>query len=453
MRLVVYCLLFILYVGLALAYLFFSKQQPPLTPWPLLIEKSENTQSPLPACRKDEECPTHTACLHQQCVPKLLRGEHCHSPTGTWQEYTHRGATFAVCACTMPEFYTQSHFGGNCNLPIGCGNHGQYNFASKQCDCDPNYENSHNTCIKARAVHQTREDDADAVSPPSFDAFFHPDYIARWKPVLNTLKRPCSFDLFTGRPLKHARWGSEGCVCDPRYGQFGVRLPNVSYTRGPGYNGCASIFDRDPERPVDVKLYEFYYLGQREKPIAWIAFEDVDLDELVPAVRDYLKASGKQKVASFRIGQEWPYDYGQYVLEAEDVRYTARTRRCPVSVFGTFYCDEDVPVPNYEPLACGDIPHKTVNNRAVRWSNFHSTAYDILYKYPVCHTRRLDGKGRFILNPFQIIHRTSPNLHRFNGLVLHYQPKRDRWMVDMSDYNMDVYFNVPNPNAEKASRY
>ncbi|GFT80798.1 uncharacterized protein TNCV_2714391 [Trichonephila clavipes] len=62
------------------------------------------------------------------------------------------------------------------------------------------------------------------------------DGYLRHHQIKKCFKRPCTFDAFTGQPLKKAHYEEEvGCVCDQAFGQFGVRIEGLpDYVRGPG---------------------------------------------------------------------------------------------------------------------------------------------------------------------------------------------------------------------------
>ncbi|GFY01351.1 uncharacterized protein TNCV_5078171 [Trichonephila clavipes] len=78
----------------------------------------------------------------------------------------------------------------------------------------------------------------------------------RWRGCLSSEKTLLK-GLPQGQPLKRAHYEEEvGCVCDPAFGQFGVRIEGLpDYVRVPGYNACATCYigKNDQEAPEQYR--------------------------------------------------------------------------------------------------------------------------------------------------------------------------------------------------------
>lgn len=459
--LIAYTFLLVLYLGLTLLYAFAQPKPTPIPPWPLL----PTPQALIPSavhCNVDADCESNHVCLTQTCVPKLLRGGTCDTETGHWISYKMRNTWFAICTCLNPELFTQNIFGGNCNVNVGCGVHGHYDPKLDTCICEPGYKtvqfnDGRQTCQKVPVFEYMTQCDPDEFEVSTSEGLvqkgFHAEYIhrltsAQSKPV-KCVKRPCSFDALSGRPLKHGKFVPDwGCVCDPTYGLFGVVLKgkNKTYLKTEGFDACASIFVKDPQRPIDVKLITYFYLEQRE-PISLIVFEPTRKKDLIPLL------SGKK--GPWMIQQPlWRYDYAQYFFKTN---HTFRARLRSVSYTEFFYVkhfnefDYD---DQFVLRHCHTVPHmltqKPMDIQKV---------YRVLYKNPVCVVDENDFvahpqyKDRVIVNPLQLTFRDPhyENLPRFNAFVLQYDAEVgfERWTLDLDyPYNVDVYrtinTNVPN---------
>lgn len=444
--LLAFWLLLFLYVGLTLLYAVTKTETTEISPWPVL------TVSPEPErmkseCATDDECPSSHVCLGNLCVPKLLRRGRCDPATGHWISYVHQGATFAICVCSNPHLVNQKYFGGNCDVNVGCGVHGRYDLNKQVCECDPGYKAVGFGCKKLPAIDYINSNpcgpDEIRVSQIKPSDGFHADYVKSLS-KFKCVKRPCSFDALSGRPLKRAKhvdgWG---CVCDPRYGLFGVVLEgaNKKYLNSPGYDACASIFTREPQDAIDVEYITYFYLGNRD-PFSVVFFDKPNDEDLIAPLKGSTGITLSQK--------NWRYDYAQYFFKTNPI-FRARTRKIDSSyIFHIESVHEWLYVNNFHPARCDVIP--------TFWEdrfNPRVDVYDILYKSPVCRMTDMDPKYRMfwnkvVVNPQHLTYKEHTNLHRFNAFVLQYDASvgNERWTLDLGrEYKVDRYLamqtNVP----------
>lgn len=444
---IAYFFLLILYLGLTLLYAWTTPTPTPLAPWPLLAAPKTLSETPV-HCQVDADCASYHVCLGQTCVPKLLRGGQCHPDTGRWMTYQLKKLTFAICTCLNPDVFTQKFFGGDCNVSIGCGVHGHYNLTLKKCECDRGYKEVQRvgrlpTCQKIPVFEDMDVCEPDELDVQQLDAHgFHPDYAARFVHPAPCVKRPCTFDAFTGRPLKHGKFEPNwGCVCDPRYGLFGVVLKgqNKTYLNTEGFDACASIFVRDPHRPIEVKLITYFYLGHRD-PVSLIQFHVKRVRDLIPLLR------GKQ--GPWTVEQSiWKYDYAQYFFK-QNQTFRARTRTIVnVGLFGITYENEFDYREHFSPTSCAHL------HPLVSFSPTKQNVYKALYGNPVCYMHDLKHppllQERVIVNPQHLTLRdpTYDNYDRYNAFVLHYEPQvgLERWTLDL-DYPYRVWQYRANPS-------
>lgn len=451
--LIAFWILLVLYVGLTLVYAATNTKTSEISPWPLLTldlkEKLIDT-----ACQSNSDCPSTHICMLNQCIPKLLRVSHCDPKTGEWISYTYQGATFAVCVCKKPHLINQKYFGGNCDVNVGCGIHGKYLPDTNTCACDPGYKVVNLTCQKLPAIDyinlnpcQPGEIKVSSIKPSDG---FHPDYVKRLS-SLKCVKRPCTFDALSERPLKQAKYvDGWGCVCDPRYGLFGVVLEDghlnntdTKYLKTPGFDACASIFPEDPQDPIDVKLITYFYLGTRE-PVSFILYE---------GLKDHELANPFKESESILLGQKlWRYDYAQHFFDTQP-QFRARTRK----IYSFYLFDietvyEWLYVNDFSPAPCEEVPnfwHNRLNRRV--------DIYSLLYTSPVCRIAQNDPKadpmfwGKVVVNPQHLTFKEHDHLHRFNAFVLKYDSNVgvNRWTLDLDyEYKPNTYMaietNVPN---------
>lgn len=362
--LLAFWLLLFLYIGLTLLYMVTKTKQIQITPWPILSTAPTDNQIKT-SCKKHSDCPSTHVCLGNQCIPKLLRVSTCNAATGEWISYIFQGATFAICVCLKPHLLNQKYFGGNCDVNIGCGVHGQYLENKNVCQCDPGYKAVGLTCQKLPAMDYLNlnpcgKDEIQVSKIKSLDGF-HDDYIQSLSSV-KCVKRPCSFDALSGRPLKRGKFvDGWGCVCDPRYGLFGVVLDakDKKYLKTPGFDACASIFNEDPQDPIEVKLVTYFYLNNRE-PVSIIYFMNLneEEDDLITPLKGTKNVMIRQQL--------WPYDYAQYFFN-ENSTFRARTRY--LSYFFLFNIEtayEWYYVNNFSPSPCHEIPDFWLDRLNVR---------------------------------------------------------------------------------------
>lgn len=448
-------LLLFLYVGLTLLYAATKTETTKISPWPILTisPKPESIKS---ECTTSRDCPSSHVCLGNKCIPKLLRASRCNPATGHWISYVYQGATFAICVCSNPHLVTQKYFGGNCDVNVGCGVHGRYNLNKNICECDPGYKAVGFSCQKLPAIDYMN---SNPCGPDEINVLqikpshgFHKDYIKNLS-KFKCVKRPCSFDALSGRPLKRAKYvDGWGCVCDPRYGLFGVVLEgaNKKYLNTPGFDACASIFTQDPQDAIDVKLITYFYLGKRE-PFSLILFDKLNEEDLITPLK------GSKQIM---LGQKyWQYDYAQYFFKTNPT-FRARTRKISSSyIFHIETVNEWHYIDNFSPANCNEIP--------LFWKdsfNPRVDIYDILYKSPVCRMTPDDPKyrmfwNRVVVNPQQLTFKERTHLHRFNSFVLHYDATVgvERWTLDLDhEYKMHQYLsmetNVPQYDIKKKTK-
>lgn len=442
---IAYFVLLLLYAGLTFLYVLSQAKPAHIPPWPLLPAVPEVVEQ-AKDCWNDSECGPNEVCLGNTCVRKLLRGGKCNNLFGTWISFHLDHVPFAICACDSPQHFSQKLFGGDCNVSVACGAHGDFNLATNRCECDPGYRPSGLECIKLPALEHAKQlpCGADEFEVPRTDLFqegFHADYIARLS-TSRCVKRPCSFDALTGRPLKHGRFEPGwGCVCDPRRGLFGVRLEglNKKYLSTEGFDACASIFLYDPDWPISVKYVTYFYLGDRP-PVSVILFDDVKDKFLVPLL--------KGKGGRFMITQsEWPYNYAQWFFK-RNPSFRARTRE--IEEYGNAwvphmeYERNDVYENDFRPDLCKNAYFSLVYQKGKLYKKL---AYKLLYSNPVCWVEAGDTRasrlfwGRVVVNPYHLTYRDFGDLPRFNALVLDYEADvYRRWTLDLAyEYNIDTY--------------
>lgn len=458
MRLVsAYWILTLLYLGLIIYYVWMQQKENFIQAWPLLspppLAEEQNK-----TCQVDKDCPAHHVCLGFRCVPKLLRGEDCNSETGgRWISYLYRKTNFAICACSKPDIFTQKLFGGNCDVNIACGSHGIYDMRKRTCACDPGFKPSSSglDCEKLPVLEHMKMrpcDDTSELKVSERPDLFHPDYLQKLiSDDVKCVKKPCNFDALTGKPITNAIYKSGwGCICDPRYGLFGVKIDNEQkYTRDEGFDGCVGIFSREPATPsTHVDFYTYFYLEKRD-PISFMVFHGLDPATVIAPLKERVSQSGGKLV----MGQKkWSRDYAQYFFHRRR-SVTVRKRQCYAHPAFPWYesCNEFVYKDKYIARNCKD----TQKERKLFSFNTHAAAYTDLYAHPVCHIQdreeNVDPKywDTFVSNPIHLTYDPHPNLFRSNGFVLQYDVTHSKWIVDYAPpYNFDLYkaieTNVPN---------
>lgn len=432
-----YWILVVLYIGLVLYYAF-QTPQTTVSKWPLL--QKEVFKEPVTQCNQTSDCPPHSICINNTCVPQLLRGEECYEVTGDWTLVSHRNKTFAACICKYPELITQKHFGGNCDVDVSCGPHGNINRNTLECDCAGDFVSVGHTCQKMTLVEQMKHysyscepDELYATLLRKSDGFT--TAYTRKHEEKKCFKRPCTFDAMTGKPLKRARYeASVGCVCDPSLGQFGIRMDGMDdYIQGNGYNACVSIFETPLEQPISVEVFAYFYLLDRP-PIVFIQYKD--LKSVIAPLKEFVKQG------TLQIGQEFPFDYMQAHFRSKqslDMKVLDKTEWG--SLFTRVWREH----------------WKTVPSRMeyCQFISRHLSPFDllgvmrnkILYHYPACYIGKDDTKvpslyrNTYVSNPFHVTFPEEPHEHRSNGLVLKFE--NDKWTLQMApNYKLNVYSQV-----------
>lgn len=417
-------LAFCFFILVFVSYAWNRPSRAKIQPWPLLVDEAVTSGG---ACQSDKDCPLLHVCLDNECLPKLVPEDECWPATGSYNKVDIRGVAFAVCICLFPYIYSQKHYGGNCNLEVACGPHGSFDWKHRVCDCDYGYRPADGLDCVRELEAETSSCETDEIVRHDIrpEDGFSPEYLEQHKNQ-QCFKRPCTYDALTGRPLKDARYDPDfGCVCDPSVGQFGVRLP-LNLVSAKGYNACASIFEHD-DHPVDVDLYAYHYLLDRP-PVAFLAFRNLDPHVLNPK----LSAQGE----SLMIGQEFPHDYMQHLLNTRQrVGLKTRKRRCFVDtpLFSLHICNEWV-YENAVTLSCDTIEDYVKRTRR----GGRARAYLMLYEFPVCIEWHPEKK--YVLNPHLLTFSEYPELLRSNGLVASHRVQEPEWKLDLAEpYNVRTY--------------
>lgn len=401
------------------------------------------TTAALQDCQSNRDCTTASdqICLGGKCVFKLNSGDECDPVTGDWI-LTEEG--LAACRCKYPHLMTQRIPGGNCDVDIACRPHGRLVGLEQQekpkCICDTGYKSLSGGdigCTKLTAIEMDRTKDS-CEPQQQVDTFrtthmFYDRYIPTG---VRCVKRPCSFDALTGRPLKKARFvPGWGCVCDPRRGNIGVRLDHPEYIQtGPGYNACINIFEGDEplhDRPVTLYTY-FYVYGKR--PISFIQYTDLQSESL--------KHPFPRGVRNLQIEENWPYDMMQYVLSGRDGNYAVESQYCTGNVglenirFRLDKCFSETKLVGKNLPLCRHIPSLT--SRKYRDLK---NLYLLLFEHPAC---KIDEEGSryegwVVSNPF---HMQFPHHHRFkeagsNGLRLTSTSQNSNWTLGLTPKHVD----------------
>lgn len=447
---IAYFVLLLLYAGLTFLYALTQAKPASIPPWPLLPDvPAASTQAN--RCQADADCGPGEVCLGHTCVRKLLRGGQCNPATGRWISYLLQHVPVAICSCLDSQLYDQKLFGGDCNVSVACGQHGEYNPATRRCDCDPGYTAKGLECQKLPALDHAKQlpcapGELEVRRANLAREGFHAGYIARLQSLARCVKRPCTFDALTGRPLKHGRYEAGwGCVCDPRRGLFGVMLEGhqKKYLTTEGYDACASVFVRDPDWPVSVRYATYFYLGDRP-PVSVILFDNLKDKFLVPL----LKGRGGQ----FMITQSaWRHDYAQWFF-TQNPSFRARTRR--LDDYGNAYYPHlevernHVYENDFRPDLCQNV-HSFLQRH--QGALYKKLAFELLYSHPVCRVEEGDAKalplfrGRVVVNPHHVTYQSHPDLPRFNAFVLSYEADvYQRWTLDLGlEFNVDTYRGFP----------
>lgn len=447
----IYYVLLALYAILLIIHAW-HYQHPRVEKWPLLVSPATRPTTTA-TCQQTSDCEDHHVCIQNTCFPKILRGEECYPETGTWTLMEIYGQKFAMCTCIDDQLVSQKVFGGNCDWIVACKPHGNFNVHTQLCECPEGYVANGYTCQKLNALQEMALKDCDA-DEIAFDRIrpehgFNDAYL-RMHRDKKCFKRPCTFDAFTGIPLKKARYEEGvGCVCDPTLGQFGVRLEGLDdYIRGPGYNACASIFKHPVSTEIPVSIAAYFYLMQRP-PVVFLQYTNLIPFMVVDALRPMVKDGNLQ------IAQEFPYDYMQMFFK-ENQACKTRTRNYYVDVY---YMNERKEMWNILPNQmewCRFITSHISflpNSSLLKYKSLYKTAqqknwmWTLLYRFPACYIGKNDlespeqYRGRYVSNPFHMSLTNVEQDPRYNGLLLRFQ--NNEWFLDFApSFDVDTYIQA-----------
>ncbi|GBO23261.1 hypothetical protein AVEN_250089-1 [Araneus ventricosus] len=416
----------IVFIGLIFFY-WWNRPVRHLRPWHPIPQRPPVLEKTSFLCQTSRDCSVYQVCFQGKCIDKMIRGGQCDERTGQWILIDQ--GRFVTCVCKHPHLVTQKFSGANCDVDVACGPHGHLeNFDTFRCLCDFGYKDVNGQCVEALPDEMVHDGpcEADEIEHPLADHGFHSNYIDAVG-TKKCVKRPCSFDVLTGRPLQNTVYVQHyGCVCDPSRGQFGVRIEN--YLTAPGHTACASIFKDPVPQNTTVRLYAMFWKFDRP-PVSFIQFDDLDPNALVSPFDERVGKTGLQ------IGQKWPYDYMQYVFKKLD--YTVHTRSCSAGVF-TYDCNENE-TRERQMSHCRDIS-KSVDLELYPYVN----AYALLYKFPVCYMTKEDERvpeiyrDTFVSNPLHMTFKNFPKLFRSNLLIM--SIKNGTWHVSHADSpNLHLY--------------
>lgn len=408
------------------------------------------------ACHSIKDCKPNEICFRGRCIQRLDRDRDCNPHTGEWALVDSK---YAKCVCKYPSLVTQNYDGGNCIVDVACGPHGHLEsfdvdpLKNGRCICKPGYRNKFDpqkgpSCVVDLHYRPNDECLENEMLLNDGKGLFTSSYLRQNK-HRKCVKRPCMFDAVSGRPLKRAKFEPGfGCVCDPRYGNFGVRFNNDDYLQNvPGYNACSSIFQNEPDVPTNhVELLAYFYMLNRQ-PVAMIKFTHLTPDSVKSVFREYMQNE------TLIVGEDWPYDYMQYALKHLD--YNIHTRSC--KQLGSYITGEFLTMTN--PVYCNEreiIPKRMIDCRAIPISSRNYTsqsviAYHLLYQFPVCifgtDATNIQSiyRGRYVLNPLLMTYTGSPNAFRSNGLSMIIEG--GKWLVTLAESpHVRRYIEAVDPN-------
>lgn len=403
---------------------------------------------PSQACSESSECNNNEMCFQNKCYPTYRGTRHCNLKTGTWILIQVHDQQFLKCTCLYPRLITQRSDGGNCDVDLACGPYGRIrlmpNVQDSYCECTKGYKSVTYPKIQCTLLLPSEKTEPtcaeNEMTVIEARGIYSLQYLNHLPHTVTCIKKPCSFNVLNGKPLKHAKWNKDyGCVCNPTYGHFGIRLENTEtdYIETPGYNACASVFENEPTVPMHIKLFTYFYILGKP-PVSFIQFPKLPLNQLVP---EFKKTAPAGPYIPLQIEEMWPNNYMQYVFEHEN--YIVHTRDCWHDMKWIFYtCNEKI------------WKRKQMNHCHTVWwlaakyaKNEHLHTYKLLYHNPVCKYKYFEGQSeedklmydnRYILNPYFILHKNHPELVRSNGLQLYYNTDGE-WEVSLAHTNFDRY--------------
>lgn len=422
-----------------------------------------NTFSPYQNCTSNSDCNNHEQCFKGKCYPTYRGTNFCNHFTGSWVLVDIDGKQFLKCTCRHPNIVTQQFDGGNCDVDVACSPNGQLisifiqDLLNGECACRSGYKSVKYPRIGCEKLlpSETEKTICDSNEIPISQALsvYHSEYLNDLPTVKKCIKNPCSFNVLNGKPLNNTKFDSKyGCVCNPAYGNFGVKFENIKkYLITDGYDACANIFNEAPNVETRVRLFTYFYINGNA-PKSFIQFTNVNKDHLVPSLQNLVINNNLQ------IDEIWPYNYSQYIFENE--HFVMHTRECILETFLNIEnCYERV-MREKQMTDCNNIL-----NEVPKIPYRHLQTYALLYKYPVCkynssHLAHLYN-NRYILNPYLFSHKEYGQLLRSNGIEIFYGAD-NKWFVSFARSEFEKYENTsvfpllkslpPNVNVYSNSR-
>lgn len=404
-----------------------------------------NTLAPYQTCTSNSDCNNDEKCFQNKCYPTYRGTHHCNPLTGTWVLEDFNGKQYLKCTCLYPNIVSQKFEGANCDVDIACRPFGQLNsifiqdMSEARCLCKKGYKSVTTPRLGCEKLLPSEIErsvcGSDEIHISQALSVFHPEYLNNLPAAKTCLKNPCSFNIFNGEPLTNTKFDSKyGCVCDPKYGHFGIKFDSKNvgrYLITDGYDACANIFKNTPNVHTPVRLFTYFYI-KGEPPISFIQFSNLNKDHLIPELQNLVHDKKLQ------IGEIWPYNFSQYIFENE--WYMVHTRECFLRTFLQIEeCNERIMKWRHT-IECEKIIDTVLNKNV---SNRHIQTYDLLYQYPVCkYTSQTFSdlyKNWHILNPYFLSYKEFPQLIRSNGIEIYYAPEMVKWIVTLAKSEFEKY--------------
>lgn len=386
-------------------------------------------------CKDDSQCTSSEVCIKDECIPKYRGSSKCNMETGHWRLTNLNGKSYAKCTCLYPQHISQAWDGGNCDVDKSCSAHGHLENVNVnpikhgRCICDQGYYSTPNLECHKLLPHQqqrfTMICNSDEMTRAEAYSVFTRYYVNSIPNTVNCFKKPCSFNVLNGKPLKYTEYDPDyGCICDPSKGGFGVFFKGKDYLLSKGYHACGNIFENEPDEDIQVQLYTYFYIKDMD-PISFIHFKYLKRASVVESLRDHIKYKDIQ------IAEDWRYSYAQYVFRKK--QYHVHSQEC----YSTFIQN----VRTYPIIPNHMEDCQRISNHLVRGESIYTNTVKLLFKYPVCHlTDPSNPKyfDAFILNPFLLSCKSEPLLVRSNGFVLSKYMSND-WYVELADNYFETY--------------
>lgn len=403
-----------------------------------------NVRTPYQTCISNSDCNNDEKCFQNKCYPTFRGTNYCNPLTGTWVLEDLKGKQYLKCTCLYPNIVSQKFEGANCDLDIACPPFGQLNsifiqdMSEARCICKKGYKSVTTPRLGCEKFLPSEVEksvcDSDEIHISQASNVFHSEYLNNLPAAKRCLKNPCSYNIFNGEPLLNTKFDSKyGCVCNPTYGNFGIKFDSQNlgkYLITDGYDACANIFKSPPKKSISIHLFTYFYING-DKPVSFIQFSNLSSHQLIPELQRYVKNKNLQ------VSEIWPYNFSQYIFENE--WYMVHTRECfLVTFFQIEECHERIMKWNHT-IECDKIID-TVNENT---SNRHFQTYALLYKYPVCKYTSSEFsdlyKNWHILNPYFLSFKEYPQLARSNGIEMFYATEMSRWEVSLAKSEFEKY--------------